>query len=172
VAWGQQCGLAGEVCSPGTVCVNVSSTVATCDKFCSTDADCTAPGGLCLVQLDDGSGMAIPGVTLCTANCNPITNAGCPVAGTACQLLQETMGAMSFLTDCEGAGTGTHNTPCDPTMNNCAPKFGCFNTGTAQNPNNVCLKYCNAANPFSCPGLQTCIDIGVNLGGVEYGACN
>jgi len=172
VAWGGQCGAAPNLCSEGTVCVVVDPTVSTCYEFCSTNADCVAPGGLCLIQLDDGMGNPIPNVTLCTANCNPINNAGCPVAGTSCQLLQESMPPMSLLTDCQGAGTGTHNAPCTPGMPDCAPKFGCFNTGTPQAPNNVCLKYCNAANPFGCPGIQLCNDLGVMLGGIEYGVCD
>jgi hypothetical protein len=122
-----------------------------------------------VIQLDNGMGGAIPGVTLCSANCNPITNAGCGVAGTGCQILEETAAPMSLLTDCTASGTGVHNTPCDPTMPaQCAPKFGCFNDGTSD----VCLKYCNAANLFSCPGTQLCNDIGVMLGGIEYGVCD
>src|SRR5262249_20727664 len=148
----------------------VSMTTGICDKFCDTDADCTAPGGLCLIQLDDGTGNSIPNVTLCTTNCSPISNSGCPTV-TGCQLRQETMGQRRTLTACEGTGLGTHNSPCDPTQNDCAAKFGCFNVGTMAMPQYACLKYCNYNNPV-CPGVQSCLDIGVNFGGVEYGACD
>jgi hypothetical protein len=140
-----------------------------CNEFCTSNADCAAPGGLCLIQLSNGNGGSIPNVTLCTTNCNPLTNAGC-APGTGCQLLQETMAPMAPLTDCRGVGTKTHLVACNPMLDECAPKFGCLNIGTAQQPDNVCLQYCNTASPV-CPGGQGCFSLGVSLGGVAYGVC-
>jgi hypothetical protein len=170
---GGACGTSADECAEGTLCIEASATVSTCKEFCSTNADCVAPGGLCAVQLDNGMGGTIPGVTLCSANCSPLNNTGCPVAGTACQLLEETMAPMSLLSDCVAVGTGTHNTPCDQTMEGgqCAAKFGCFNTGTMAAPDYVCLRYCNVALQ-NCPGLQLCNDLGVMFDGIEYGACD
>jgi hypothetical protein len=159
-------------CAAGGVCVQASmtSSVSLCDKFCTADTDCVAPGGLCLLQLSDGSGGSIPNVKLCTANCSPITNVGCSVPGTSCQLLQESTGAMRLLTDCRGAGSKTHLATCDPMLDDCAPKFGCFNIGTQTSPQYACLQYCNYGSP-ACPSGQSCLDLGVSLGGTEFGAC-
>src|SRR5207249_9846968 len=127
--------------------------VSTCDKFCETDADCTAPGGLCLLTLNDGMGGSIPDVTLCTENCDPTTNMGC-IAGTGCQLEQELMGQMRFLTQCTPIGQKTQGQSCDPMQWECAATYGCFNTGV-----DVCLKYCNVNAP-SCPANTVCGALG------------
>jgi len=153
----------GNECVPGSLCVKTTDTISTCMKYCSTDSNCTAPGGLCIITLNDGSSGQIPGVTLCTENCDPSTNTGCPVAGTACGLAQESMGQMRLLTRCGGSGVGTQGASCvDDT--DCAPTFGCFNAGTTQ-----CLKYCKVGGA-ACPGGATCTSLGM-IGNTTYGAC-
>ena len=158
---GGQC--TGPDCAAGSLCVKTNTTISTCMKYCSTDSNCTAPGGLCIIGLNDGSSGQIPGVTLCTENCDPTTNSGCSVAGTSCQLAQESMGQMRYLTRCSGAGTGTQGASCT-TDDNCAPMYGCFNAGTTQ-----CLKYCKVGGT-PCPGGATCNSLGT-IGATEYGAC-
>lgn len=161
VPWGQPC--SGDNCAPGLLCLQTTTTEATCGKFCASDADCTAPGGLCILKLNDGSGGEIPNVTMCTDNCNPLTNVGCAVGG--CQVLQETSGLLRFLTLCVEAGTGTQAAPCVGNED-CAPTFGCFNDGVSD----LCLKWCNLAAP-SCPAATSCVDVAVSLGGINYGVC-
>jgi hypothetical protein len=166
---GEECGTSSaDQCAPGMTCVGVGTgSIGVCDKFCTLDSDCSGsgPGAICIIQLSDGTPTgSIPNVTLCTASCNPITNAGCPVAGTSCQLLQETAGQMRDLTDCQGAGTKTAMAACDPSLFECAPGLGCFNTGST-----VCLKYCNASTGV-CPGSQSCVPL-ATLGGISYGVC-
>lgn len=152
-----------DECVPGSLCVKTTDTISTCMKYCAMDSNCTSPGGLCIISLNDGSSGQIPGVTLCTENCDPTTNSGCPVAGTSCGLAQESMGQMRLLTRCGGAGSGTQGSFCS-TDADCAPTFGCFNAGTTQ-----CLKYCKVGG-VACPGGATCTSLGM-IGNTTYGAC-
>lgn len=163
VAIGQTCGT-GNNCAPGGLCTSsASSMIFTCSKFCSIDTDCTPPSGLCVVKLSDGSGGQIPGVALCSESCDPIANTGCPVAGTSCQLLKESTGQKRLYTQCTASGSGTQGASCTNNLN-CAPTYGCFNTGTSQ-----CVKYCKIGGA-ACPGSLTCNSLGT-LGATEYGVC-
>lgn len=165
---GQAC--TGFDCSPGLLCVNTTASVSTCAKFCDSDSDCTAPGGLCIIGLNDANQNPIPGVTLCTENCDPTTNIGCPVGGTACEVAQENGGQMRFLTHCAPAGAGQQDAVCVSSAD-CAPKFDCYNT---TNPTAVkCLKNCKASAPNGCPAGTACqfFATPVIVGGEEYGAC-
>jgi hypothetical protein len=169
---GQACGTsATDLCQAGLLCVTASPTVGQCLAFCDSDSDCQAPGGICLLTLDNGMGGSIPNVTICTPNCDPLTNAGCP-ATSMCDLRRESMGLMRWLTLCDPAGTKTKGQVCDPTANDCAPKFTCINNGT----NNVCLQYCNVNAP-NCPAGQTCGALQdqnfqpITLGNVTFGVC-
>jgi hypothetical protein len=157
-----------DTCEPGTYCVNTADPINTCAKFCATDADCEAPGGLCLYTLNDSMGMPIPDVKLCSPNCDPATNTGC-AAGTACNLAQETMGQMRILSVCSLAGVGTYSSPCTDNTD-CSPTFGCI--GEDAQMNTVCLEYCrvglnDCAAGFTCNGFP----MPILLGSVEYGAC-
>jgi len=157
-------------CAAGGICLATTPTVSTCGEFCSSDAQCTAPGGLCVVTLNNGSGGQIPGVTLCSENCNATTNVGC-AAGTGCVFGRESAGQMRLFTTCREVGTGAQGAACTDN-GDCAATYGCFNTGT-----NECLKYCNVNAP-SCPSGTACtaITIGTDeveviIGNVTYGAC-
>lgn len=172
---GQACGSsASDLCQAGLTCVNASSSTGQCLKFCSSDAECQAPGGLCLLQLDDGSGNAIPGVTMCTPNCNPLNNNGCP-SGSACELRQESTGLMRQLTVCGEAGTKTQNQSCNANIEgDCAPTYTCIDPGTGTT---VCLKYCDANSLSGCPGSTSCYGLQdqssqpIMLGTVSIGVC-
>ena len=165
---GQVC--TGTDCSPGLLCVNTTASTSTCAKFCDSDADCTGPGGLCIIGLNDANMNVIPGVTLCTENCDPTTSIGCPVAGTSCEVVQENGGQMRVLTHCIGSGAGQQGDTCVSSAD-CAPKFNCFNT---TNPMAVkCLKNCKASAPNGCPAGTSCKFFATPelIGGEEYGAC-
>lgn len=159
---GQSC-MTSNDCAAGGLCVKISSTISTCMEFCTADSTCTGPGGLCTIMLNDGSSGQIPGVTLCSDNCDPTMNTGCPVSGSSCHLAKESAGQMRYYTRCGGSGSGTQGAACT-NDEQCAPTFGCFNSGTKK-----CLKYC-VVNGAACPGGLTCASIGV-IGGTEYGAC-
>lgn len=163
LAIGAQCAGAG-VCQPGSLCVNTGKS--TCMEFCSDDAQCDAPGGLCVITLNDGSGGVIPDATLCSPNCDPITNVGCGVAGMSCQVGVEQTGQMRAFTLCTGSGAGVENAPCTDS-GDCAVGFGCFGPAPEK-----CLRWCNYLQP-SCPGAGFCGEVNPPLiiGNTEYGVC-
>ena len=166
---GQPC--ASAECSPGLLCASTGPNVtSTCTKFCDGDADCVAPGGLCIIGLNDANQNPLPGVTLCTENCDPTTNIGCPAAGTSCVVGQEQGGQMRFFTRCLGSGAGHQGATCVSNVD-CAPKFGCF---TTTNPAAVkCLKNCKVSAPNGCPAGTKCtfFQPAELVGAEEYGAC-
>lgn len=163
----------GDECAPGHICLGTTPTISTCLKFCDTDAECEAPGGICYFEINDGSGGTIPDVTLCTDNCDPASNTGC-ASGTACQLAQvppEQQGGPPgpLFTLCGETGTGVHTSACTDN-GDCAPTFAC--TGEL-NMQTVCLKWCKVGQAGNCPTGQTCsqFDPALLLGSTEYGAC-
>jgi hypothetical protein len=139
-------------------------------EFCNSDAECAAPGGLCIVTLDDGMGGAIPGATLCTENCDPTTNIGCPVTGTGCGIGQEPGGQMRLLTMCGEVGGGLQGVACT-TNADCAATYTCINTGQTTE----CLKWCKIGGA-ACPGGLTCVEVTIDsvpieIGNQQYGVC-
>jgi hypothetical protein len=166
----------GQVCSaivpcgPGLFCLQMSASISTCAKFCGSDADCTAPFGLCNKTVGDGLGGTIAGVKLCAENCNPVTNDGCPVPGTSCQDGSEFTISYQPLTDCLPAGAKTQDAPCNPTLGECAPGFGCFFNAAIQP---VCYRYCDLTSP--CGSGFQCYSLPAGPGGnlsTGYGICN
>jgi hypothetical protein len=131
--------------------------------MCTSDAQCTGPGGLCVIKLESG-GVEIPGLTICSENCDPSSTAGCP-AGMGCGVFQETEGQMRLFTGCRETGTATQGQTCSTSVL-CAASYGCFDTGGFDE----CLKYCKVANP-SCPAGTACMAAGITIGSTEYGAC-
>jgi hypothetical protein len=167
---GQKCMMGSAGCGPGLVCVQKAPTLNTCTPYCAADGDCVAPGGLCLLTLDDGLGGMIPNAALCTENCDPIANTGC-VTGLACRLGTEATGLLRSYTRCLAVGGGTQKSPC--TVNaDCAAGFTCVNSGAATT---VCGQYCRVGGTDCTIGLK-CVALQANgkdvvLGGITYGAC-
>lgn len=168
---GQPCDVVNK-CGPATICVTPGgANVSVCEKFCDDDSQCQAPGGLCVLKLNDGMGGTLAGVTLCSENCDPTNPLTCPVAGTGCHPAQEAAGQMRFFTTCGGAGAGAQGASCVDN-GDCAAGSGCFNTG---GPSLICLQYCKVNAPV-CPGATQCVPIQVNMvdivvGNDQYGAC-
>src|SRR6185369_5042512 len=125
-AWGDPC--TGQFdCGPSTICVG-GGAAGICDKFCDSDADCTSMGGFCAVKLSDGTTSgSIQGVTLCTNDCDPTVNTGCP-AGMTCRIGQEQTGQMRWFGICGAAGTLGQGSSCT-SGNDCLPRFDCFGFG-------------------------------------------
>ncbi len=160
---GQACSGA-TACQPGLLCIG-SGTQSFCSRFCNSDADCTGgAGSLCLLELDDGTGAPLAGVTLCTAHCNPASpGVGCP-ASMGCAIFEESMGAGRIFTGCRPAGTALEGQPCvDP--DDCAPGLFCGD-GT-------CYRWCRQPLGSECTGFTFCESFTTPaiVGGVEFGYC-
>jgi len=149
-------------CGAGFTCVEDATGDASCLRFCQRDADCDDPGGVCEIDLDDESGDPIPGVTMCTQSCNPVTSHGCP-ASWGCQLFTDH-------TRCRPGGTGGHMASCTGDED-CRVGYGCASVSGSL----VCLRncrvgvlgVCSAISGTTCRSYQT----PAIIGGVEYGAC-
>lgn len=169
MTWGEKCGPV-DFCEPGLQCLPKGLT-STCMKLCATDAECQAPGGLCVIPMNDKNGQPFKDVAFCSESCDPSTNAGCPVAGTGCGVGQEQAGQLRFFTICVQSGKATQGQACQ-TSADCAPKFGCV---TSPELGSTCAKWCDEMAP-SCPGGTSCQPVQINgqeitIGNAIYGAC-
>lgn len=149
-------------CAAGLMCIN-----GTCRRFCNADTDCTAPGGKCEIEISYGPGT-VPGVKLCTKNCNPMTASGCP-ALQGCHVSAYANGT-KVLTDCDGAGTSGQDAVCtDATI--CQAGYECVGPQGGA----TCLKYCRY-DPAGgdCGAGQSCYSFQYALvvGPQEYGVCD
>jgi hypothetical protein len=134
-----------------------------CYRFCSNDSHCAGAGSLCVYEISDGQGGSVPDAMMCSIDCSPVSNAGCP-ATAACDLYsRSTDGAV--LTDC-GRPAGTSTFYCDGTTTFCAPGYFC---DTAYNE---CTEYCRVGS-FDCPASMYCYSFSPAawIGSVEYGYC-
>ncbi|MFT3773480.1 MAG: hypothetical protein QM820_49520 [Minicystis sp.] len=173
----QACGTsASDQCQAGGICVSASTTVGQCLAFCDSDSQCLS-GGLCAVTLADGpnSMNSIPGVTLCSPGCNPISGTGCP-AGSGCGLgLNDTQNRWFGI--CGPAGTKTQGQSCTVPAD-CAATYTCLDPdGSSGAATPVCMRYCNADLVTGCPsgllcyGLQDQSAQDIVVGGVTIGVC-
>jgi hypothetical protein len=129
-----------------------------CHRYCLTNADCVGDGSRCVLDL--------PGIEegLCTKDCDPIAQTGCPAAGTKCDVGVDG-GAFS---QCTGLGTSVQGDPCT-TSYTCAAGLTCtsVNAGPTQ-----CYTWCDVDNAV-CPAQTACTPFGtpVVIAGTEYGIC-
>ncbi len=163
VAEGGICG-GGDLCGPGTLCIGYDGFDSLCAAFCEQDGDCEAPGGKCLVEI-----ASLPGVTLCTTDCEPISNQGCAVAGLSCQVGAT---ATEGYTGCAPAGSVAAGEVCDAN-NLCRAGLVCLPT-TANDDR--CFAWCNVDNPncgdVPCQGLEIEMGVPLMIGNVHYGVCS
>jgi hypothetical protein len=155
----------GNDCAPGSQCLSVAGA-SICYQHCTMDAECTAPGGLCVVHIGDGKGGVYP-ETLCSTNCNPISNAGCP-AGSRCTFGLDEGPPERYYTLCVGVGGGQQGDGCN-SPDDCAAGLDCLTV----NAQTLCYTFCDLDSPV-CPGSTECLinfDPPADVGGIEYGAC-
>lgn len=166
-----------DACDKGFVCLGGSS-FASCKKYCSTDADCGSPRGLCVLDITN-NGVALPGIPpACSSNCDPTSTspAECP-STYKCGLFTATHNGQPVkIADCSPAGTGTQGTNCKVGTSGidsmCGKGYMCTTVDGGTNYN--CRRICNKSpGPSNC-GAQTCIGFTTphTINGVEYGVCN
>jgi hypothetical protein len=138
-------------CVAGLYCEQLTGQIAICEPFCSSDADCTAPG-FC-----DNIAGASANDKACTASCNPLTNAGC-VSGTACRFELDMTG-MHIETFCAAVGAGLIGAPCNKD-GQCGVAMSC--------QSNQCFALCDVNAPacancvaFQSPNVIKGIALGV-----------
>ncbi len=144
---------AGLACAPA-----VDNGGQQCEKTCSKSSQCTSPGGSC-ENLVTGK----PG-TVCTPNCDPMTNAGC-LPTEACRIFEVSSTSTSVNTFCGGAGTKGQGKACTDNYQ-CDVGFACLNGLFEEDCEEVC-----DVNNDTCPAPYSCTNLGVTLGGTEIGTC-
>jgi len=163
-------------CDKGFVCLGGGGG-GTCKKYCGTNADCGAPRGQCVIDINSGGTPLVGIPSVCSSNCDPTNTAagGCP-GGHKCGLFTQTHQAMTFnIADCSAAGSGVQAANCkvgaagDDTL--CAADFLCTTVNAGTNFN--CRRICNRTLNTGC-GALTCIGFNPanTIGGTEYGVCN
>jgi hypothetical protein len=156
----QACSAFGGKCAKGLTCTN-----GTCSPFCATNADCPGPNRECrqVEVLQAGQPVPVPGMTACTAGCDPVAPGLVCGAGTSCAFVEPS----GPLTDCMGAGNGVGKGACGG-GGGCAPGYLCVNTGSLD-----CLKWCRLSNPNDCASTEFCQGLQAMpaIDGVQYGVC-
>lgn len=155
-------------CEAGSLC---DREMQTCKPVCETNADC--PGeGLCYQALTSG-GVAIPGLELCVATCDPVSTAPCdPSEGDVnCVYLP-----MKMAFDCAPSGDGMENTACTADLE-CDTGLGCLEV----NGDSGCLNWCvydggtdictSEEHPTASFAICVPQSPSVSFGNVNYGGC-
>lgn len=151
-------------CVAETLCITGVTGHPLCYRFCNVDSDCSAgPGSICISEVTY-QGNPIPGAMLCSIDCNPVTNAGCP-SGLACDLYIRNTDDMP-LTDC-GREAGTSMSACNNTTNPCPAGYYCDELGDGN-----CHHYCRMSGS-DCAGVEVCSGFTppADIGGTVYGVC-
>jgi hypothetical protein len=131
-----------NACAPGLSCVGEA-----CKPFCVTATDCATTGADCVgvtYGLSDGGTGDVPGMKVCTDQCDPITAQGCG-SGVACDPIDD-INVTPGHSLCSKAGTST--TSCSNTVG-CAVGYVCLS-------DNVCYKWCRSGVTSDCTSAQTC----------------
>jgi hypothetical protein len=159
-----------EDCEAGFLCtVVIAGSPGICRRYCESDEECYQPGGKCVFTLSPGGPMSGTAVSVCSTNCDPISNVGCVEPEMKCEI-----NAVNKNTFCNVAGTGTQGTSCIK-VSHCAVGLSCFGTSMG---GKLCLKWCDVGGPV-CPSGTQCVPLTgpggqldtLVVGSKQYGAC-
>ena len=143
-----------DTCAPGSVCLRpggVGDDNPYCFSLCRSDADCPqsrcGPRAVAPASATGASQAMVCDVPV--SDCNPFTNAGCPMERPVCYLTTPDPSNGASRTVCEySTGPGALNTPCGYSRD-CFPRFACPRDEAAAGLPGVgaCQVVCNASNP-------------------------
>jgi hypothetical protein len=149
----------GQLCSSDSTCAAgfwCDHFTSTCEKICNVTADCG--GGVCTTAPNTTLSASIPGLEICTANCNPITGQSCG-NNTTC-----TLDPSLNVFDCFVTGNKTEGQACAK-LRDCGKGLVCLGT-------NKCAQWCAVAADCK-DGKTTCtlFNPPVKVGTTSYGYC-
>jgi hypothetical protein len=153
-------------CQEGTWCDHFTST---CVKICSSVANCVT-GAKCIAAPNGTTGAAIPGLLICTANCEPIKAPQCGT-GTTCAFDNSTA-VQGF--DCFVSGGKTEGAVCAASKE-CNKGLVCVKGATS-----TCQRWCTAVDTTFPNASNNCTTARPKCVGfttpfirnsVEYGTC-
>jgi hypothetical protein len=148
--------MADQACAAGAYC---SASTSVCVPLCTSKAECA--GGFCVAALDASGTSPIPGLDVCTADCDPLTAAPCGPQVTC--YYDAKHGGL----DCIASKGSLEGAVCS-FVNDCAPALACIG-GT-------CRRWCTpVGDMFTCSGGGVCSafsNLTVTHAGQTYGYCN
>ena len=155
-------------CAPDYSCFDAGNS-AYCQQYCGSDADCGSPRGKCAYTVLDGANNLIPGLGLCSSNCDPLAqgSSACPPTW-ACDI--DTIGSAAVnVTTCRPGGAATQGQAC-PNALECAAGLTCVDF---QDGSTACQPLCAPGTNPTCPTNTTCTAFtpAVTVAGVQYGFC-
>jgi hypothetical protein len=162
---GQEC-ISDAACQEGTWCDHFTGT---CERACNVVGDCVI-GAKCVSAQNDTTGAAIPGLLICTANCEPIKAPQCGT-GTTCAFDSSTA-VQGF--DCFVSGGKTEGAVC-VAAKDCNKGLVCTKGATS-----TCQRWCTPvgttfpATSNNCTSTRPkCIGFATPFirNSVEYGTC-
>jgi hypothetical protein len=153
-------------CAKGSWCDHFTGT---CEEICLSSADCD--GGTCVNAPQVNPASTIPGLQVCTANCEPVTTAPCG-SGVTCAF-DASSTVQGF--DCFVSGLNPEGAMCNLSRD-CDKGLVCIVVGSKKSCERWCTpvgttfpgtaNHCASAKPkcvaFSTPFTRN---------GVEYGTC-
>ncbi|NUP10222.1 MAG: hypothetical protein HOW73_29585 [Polyangiaceae bacterium] len=155
-------------CAAGTLCDRVMKT---CKPVCDENADC--PDDASCFPAQTAAGEVIPGLKLCIAGCDPVSNTPCDASGGAVNCVHRPA-QMAF--DCAPAGEKMEGAACEEHLE-CTTDFGCL----AVNGTSGCLHWCvydggtDICTPEEHPDAQFALCVPqsptISVDGVVYGGC-
>ena len=145
-----------EDCAAGFHC-STGFEAALCVPFCQRNDQCASM--TCVIPLYNQFGNRIPGATLCSAGCSPVSGAPCP-NGMACAILSD-FETETFYTECVPSGPVALGGSCD-SWGQCAVGTTCYVDS--------CHKHC-LVEENDCPVGQTCGAFGSGTEGHNWGIC-
>jgi hypothetical protein len=149
------CGADPE-CAAGAYC---SASSGVCLLLCTSKAGCA--GGSCVEALDESGSSPIPGLDVCTANCDPITAAPCgPLVTCSYSTVHGELDCVASKGVLEGGNCSF--------ANDCAPGLVCVG--------NACRRWCTpVGDTLTCSAGSLCAgfsNLNVMHAGQTYGYCN
>jgi hypothetical protein len=166
LAAGQKCGN-DTACAPNTWCDHFTGT---CERICEDASDCVA-GAKC-VTAPKATGGLIPGLKICTSNCEPVTASPCG-PGVTCAF-DSSADVQGF--DCFVSGLKKEAAACTASRD-CDKGLLCLDGATAD----TCERWCTpidttfptTMNNCTTAGKTKCIAFGTPFirNGVEFGVC-
>jgi len=159
-------------CGIGAACVG-----GVCTPICKNAGDCGGGYNTC-AQVNNSSGTAIPGFTVCSRTCDPVSPQSSASPYAACGASTNCLPASDHGSFCIApVGSGTQGSDCTtasaPDQSKCAASYACISTDPF-GFTGTCFKMCHVGSNVDCPSGKTCGSFGTKLyaGPTEIGYCS
>ncbi len=163
-----------SLCQTDTNCPELTycdALTRVCKPLCDSADDCAGEGRC--VGAVAALGEPIPGLSLCTSGCSPLTGAPCHLGAGDVACVPHNPGDDVTSLDCVASAGGPVDTPCGmqtatSSQSDCAHGLVCVAVGG----DNACKSWCTApGQQAECAAGETCTDTGLTSQGQALGVC-